>query len=103
MVARRGMPGERNSVAVDGAAQRRMPSDKSRDPVRLTASNREEGVLDLDREESTVLAPVLGGPACRRRAVRRVAGVDLGTRLEEQVTDCLIAEEGSVMQCCRAT
>ena len=94
---------ERFSLAVDGVDDPRMPRHEPLGPVRVPAPNGEEHILDLDREQRSALPKIMDCPSRRRGAVRRVAGVDLGARIKQQLGDGATAEERGAMERRRAT
>lgn len=85
-------------VHIGGFHQRGMPRDQPTRPHRVTASNGEQGVLDLDCQETTELSEVVNRPPGRRGVVAVVTGIDVGAVVVQQRDDLAMAEERGVMQ-----
>lgn len=88
----------RYSVLVDGIPERGKAADIPADELRVAVSDGAEKVVDLNCENSTALAQILDRPSGGRRIENRIAGVDVGAGIQQNIHNPAIAGFGGVVQ-----
>lgn len=89
---------KRYAFAIGGAGQGRVTGQQPLNPGKVALAEREEHILDLDRQQTALLAQMMNRPPGRRGVVCRVTRVDVRAHGDEEIDDLGMRQEGRVVE-----